>query len=117
MAIGFSLMSGLFLPLNFNSPYKATSIIDYWRRWHMTLSRFLRDYLYIPLGGNRFGSGRRYFNLAATMILGGLWHGAAWAFVMLGALHGGYLVINHAWDAVRKQIFGAFNDSGTQLGR
>src|SRR6201994_1623749 len=78
MAIGISLMFGIFLPLNFNSPYKATSIIDFWRRWHMTLSRFLRDYLYIPLGGNRRGTAMRYVNLMATMALGGLWHGAAW---------------------------------------
>jgi alginate O-acetyltransferase complex protein AlgI len=97
MAIGISLMFGIFLPLNFNSPYKATSIIDFWRRWHMTLSQFLRDYLYIPLGGNRHGSMLRYLNLAITMLLGGLWHGAAWTFVIWGALHGLYLCINHAW--------------------
>ena len=88
MAIGISLMFGVFLPLNFNSPYKATSIIDFWRRWHMTLSRFLRDYLYIPLGGNRRGRVLRYVNLMITMLLGGLWHGAAWTFVIWGALHG-----------------------------
>ncbi len=97
MAIGISLMFGIFLPLNFNSPYKATSIIDFWRRWHMTLSQFLRDYLYIPLGGNRHGSLLRYVNLMITMLLGGLWHGAAWTFVAWGALHGLYLCINHAW--------------------
>jgi alginate O-acetyltransferase complex protein AlgI len=97
MAIGISLMFGIFLPLNFNSPYKATSIIDFWRRWHMTLSQFLRDYLYIPLGGNRHGSLLRYVNLMITMLLGGLWHGAAWTFVIWGALHGLYLCINHAW--------------------
>ena len=97
MAIGISLMFGIFLPLNFNSPYKATSIIDFWRRWHMTLSQFLRDYLYIPLGGNRHGSVLRYVNLMITMLLGGLWHGAAWTFVLWGALHGLYLCINHAW--------------------
>src|SRR6201996_1928482 len=97
MAIGISLMFGIFLPLNFNSPYKAVSIIDFWRRWHMTLSQFLRDYLYIPLGGNRHGSVRRYVNLMITMLLGGLWHGAAWPFVAWGALHGIYLCINHAW--------------------
>ena len=77
MAIGLGLMFGIRLPLNFYSPYKATSIIDFWRRWHITLSRFLRDYLYIPLGGNRKGPRRRYVNLMATMLLGGLWHGAA----------------------------------------
>jgi alginate O-acetyltransferase complex protein AlgI len=98
MAIGISLMFGIFLPLNFNSPYKATSIIDFWRRWHMTLSQFLRDYLYIPLGGNRHGSVLRYVNLAITMLLGGLWHGAAWTFVIWGGLHGVYLCINHAWS-------------------
>ena len=98
MAIGISLMFGIFLPLNFNSPYKATSIIDFWRRWHMTLSQFLRDYLYIPLGGNRRGRILRYANLMITMVLGGLWHGAAWTFVAWGALHGAYLCINHAWN-------------------
>ena len=98
MAIGMSLMFGIFLPLNFNSPYKATSIIDFWRRWHMTLSQFLRDYLYIPLGGNRHGRVLRYVNLMITMLLGGLWHGAAWTFVVWGALHGIYLCINHAWN-------------------
>jgi D-alanyl-lipoteichoic acid acyltransferase DltB (MBOAT superfamily) len=98
MAIGMSLMFGIFLPLNFNSPYKATSIIDFWRRWHMTLSQFLRDYLYIPLGGNRHGRVLRYVNLMITMLLGGLWHGAAWTFVIWGALHGVYLCINHAWN-------------------
>jgi D-alanyl-lipoteichoic acid acyltransferase DltB (MBOAT superfamily) len=77
MAIGISLMFGVFLPLNFNSPYKATSIVDFWRRWHMSLSQFLRDYLYIPLGGNRHGLALRYTNLMITMVLGGLWHGAA----------------------------------------
>jgi alginate O-acetyltransferase complex protein AlgI len=97
MAIGISLMFGIFLPLNFNSPYKARNIIDFWRRWHMTLSQFLRDYLYIPLGGNRRGPTLRYVNLMVTMGLGGLWHGAAWTFVIWGALHGIYLCINHAW--------------------
>jgi len=100
MAIGSSLMFNIQLPLNFNSPYKAASIIDFWRRWHMTLSRFLRDYLYIPLGGNRKGRSRRYLNLLATMTLGGLWHGANWTFVAWGSLHGAYLIINHAWRAI-----------------
>jgi alginate O-acetyltransferase complex protein AlgI len=98
MAIGISLMFGIFLPLNFNSPYKAKNIIDFWRRWHITLSQFLRDYLYIPLGGNRHGPTLRYANLMVTMLLGGLWHGAAWTFVIWGALHGVYLCINHAWN-------------------
>jgi D-alanyl-lipoteichoic acid acyltransferase DltB (MBOAT superfamily) len=98
MAIGISLMFGVFLPLNFNSPYKSSSIIEFWRRWHMTLSQFLRDYLYIPLGGNRRGPLLRYVNLMITMLLGGLWHGAASTFVAWGALHGFYLCINHAWS-------------------
>ena len=105
MAIGLSLMFNVRLPLNFNSPYKATCIIDFWRRWHMTLSRFLRDYLYIPLGGSRLGTKRRYVNLMLTMLLGGLWHGAGWTFVIWGALHGFYLLVNHAWRAL-KQHFG-----------
>ncbi len=97
MAIGLARLFGVRLPLNFHSPYKATSIIDFWRRWHMTLSRFLRDYFYIPLGGSRRGPARRYLNLLVTMLLGGLWHGAAWTFVIWGGLHGVYLLINHAW--------------------
>lgn len=97
MAIGLSRMFNVKLPLNFNSPYKAASIIDFWRRWHMTLSTFLRDYLYIPLGGNRNGPARRHLNLMLTMLLGGLWHGAGWNFVLWGGLHGVYLVINHGW--------------------
>jgi D-alanyl-lipoteichoic acid acyltransferase DltB (MBOAT superfamily) len=103
MAIGLSRMFGVRLPLNFNSPYKSRNITEFWRRWHMTLSRFLRDYLYIPLGGNRHGRLRRHLNLLTTMVLGGLWHGAGWNFVIWGALHGGFLVINHAWqDACRR---------------
>ncbi len=97
MALGIALIFNIHLPINFNSPYKAASIIEFWRRWHMTLSRFLRDYLYIPLGGNRKGKLRRYLNLMATMLLGGLWHGAGWTFVWWGALHGIYLTINHLW--------------------
>ena len=101
MAIGLALMFGIRLPLNFNSPYKSLSIIDFWRRWHMTLSQFLRDYLYISLGGNRKGASRRYVNLLLTMLLGGLWHGAGWNFLIWGGLHGLYLVVNHGW---RNQI-------------
>ncbi len=97
MAIGISFMFGIRLPINFNSPYKATNIIDFWRRWHMTLSRFLLDYLYIPLGGSRKGPARRYTNLLITMALGGLWHGGSWTFLVWGLLHGVYLVANHAW--------------------
>src|SRR3979409_1277932 len=106
MLIVFSLMLGIFLPLNFNSPYKALSIIDFWRRWHMTLSQFLRDYLYIPLGGNRHGRVMRYVNLMITMVLGGLWHGAAWTFVAWGALHGVCLVVNHAWRYLTAHVGG-----------
>ena len=102
MAIGLSRMFGVILPLNFHSPYKSVNIIEFWRRWHMTLSRFLRDYLYIPLGGNRKGTPRRYLNLAVTMLLGGLWHGAGWTFVIWGGLHGIYLVINHGWHSLRR---------------
>jgi D-alanyl-lipoteichoic acid acyltransferase DltB (MBOAT superfamily) len=119
MAIGISLMFGIFLPLNFNSPYKATSIVDFWRRWHMTLSQFLRDYLYIPLGGNRRGRTLRYVNLMITMLLGGLWHGAAWTFVAWGALHGVYLCVNHAWSnygpAVAPRFAGVANAAGSML--
>jgi D-alanyl-lipoteichoic acid acyltransferase DltB (MBOAT superfamily) len=100
MAIGIAYMFGIRLPLNFHSPYQAASIIDFWRRWHMTLSRFLRDYLYVPLGGNRKGIPRRYVNLMITMLLGGLWHGAGWTFVIWGALHGAYLMANYAWRSV-----------------
>lgn len=103
MAIGLSRLFGVRLPLNFNSPYKSHNISEFWRRWHMTLSRFLRDYLYIPLGGNRHGDFRRRTNLMITMLLGGLWHGAGWNFVIWGALHGGFLVINQLWqDAARR---------------
>jgi alginate O-acetyltransferase complex protein AlgI len=104
MAIGLALLFGIRLPINFNSPYKAGNIIEFWRCWHMTLSRFLRDYLYIPLGGNRHGQLSRYTNLSITMLLGGLWHGAAWTFVIWGALHGIYLGVNHAWIAFRKRM-------------
>src|SRR5262249_25329472 len=100
MAIGLSLLVGVRLPLNFASPYKATSIVEFWIRWHMSLSQFLRDYLYIPLGGNRKGRARRYINLMLTMLLGGLWHGAGWTFVVWGGLHGLYLVANHLLRAV-----------------
>ncbi|MEO7242901.1 MAG: MBOAT family protein [Variovorax sp.] len=100
MAVGLSLCLGVRLPLNFRSPYKSTSIIEFWRRWHITLSNFLRDYLYVPLGGNRKGTTRRYANLMATMLLGGLWHGAAWTFVIWGALHGAFMMVNHFWHAL-----------------
>lgn len=104
MAIGLSRMFGVVLPLNFHSPYKSVNIIEFWRRWHMTLSRFLRDYLYFALGGNRKGTSRRYINLMATMLLGGLWHGAGWTFVIWGGLHGVFLSLNHAWHALRRRL-------------
>lgn len=97
MALGTARMFGFVLPENFMSPYEAASVIDFWRRWHMTLSRFLRDYIYIPLGGNRKGFGRQLTNMFVTMILGGLWHGANWTYVIWGAVHGLYLCVNHIW--------------------
>lgn len=93
MAIGLGLMMGFTFPVNFESPYRAQSITDFWRRWHISLSSFLRDYLYLPLGGNRLGKGRTYVNLCMTMLLGGLWHGAAWTFVCWGAYQGFWLVV------------------------
>jgi D-alanyl-lipoteichoic acid acyltransferase DltB (MBOAT superfamily) len=101
MAIGIGLLFGIRLPENFCSPYRATNMIDFWRRWHITLSKFLRDYLYIPLGGNRRGILIRYRNLMITMLLGGIWHGAGWTFLVWGALHGFYLTINHLWRDYR----------------
>ncbi len=98
MAIGIALLFNIKLPINFNSPYKARNIQDFWRRWHITLSRFLRDYVYIPLGGNKKGSFRTYSNLLATFVIGGLWHGAGWTFVFWGFLHGMALVIHRAWS-------------------
>jgi alginate O-acetyltransferase complex protein AlgI len=99
MAIGLARMLGIRMPANFNSPYQAQSIMEFWRRWHMTLSRFLRDYVYIPLGGNRIGHVRRYVNLMFVMLVGGLWHGAGWTFVIWGGLHGCYLLVAHAWQS------------------
>jgi alginate O-acetyltransferase complex protein AlgI len=98
MAIGLGLLFGIHLPVNFASPYKSKSIVEFWRRWHITLSRFLRNYIYIPLGGNRKGHPRRYLNLLITMGLGGLWHGAGWTFLAWGLLHGAYLIINNVWS-------------------
>ena len=106
MAIGLALLLGFRFPQNFDGPYTAVSLQDFWRRWHMTLSRWLRDYLYVPLGGNR-GSGRAtYRNLMITMVLGGLWHGAAWTFVAWGAIHGGFLSLEH-WRRQRREAQGA----------
>jgi len=101
MAIGGARFFGIILPRNFNAPYRAVSFIDFWRRWHMTLSRFLRDYLYIALGGNRRGESRRYVNLILTMTLGGIWHGAGYGFALWGLFHGALLVLNHGWRALR----------------
>lgn len=100
MAVGMGEMFGVRLPINFNSPYRSTSLIEFWRRWNMTLSSFLRDYLYIPLGGNRRGPMLRYLNLLVTMALGGLWHGAGWTFLAWGVFHGLFLAANHAWQRV-----------------
>jgi len=98
MAMGLSMLFGITLPLNFNSPYKATNIADFWKRWHMTLSRFLRDYVYIPLGGNRNGFATMLLALWATMFLGGLWHGAGWTFIVWGMMHGSLLVLHRLWQ-------------------
>jgi len=102
MAIGLGLLFNYNLPLNFNLPYRATSIIDFWRRWHMTLSAFLKNYLYIPLGGNRCSSHMR--NILITMFLGGLWHGAGWTFIFWGVLHGVFICINHLWRKTKIQL-------------
>lgn len=104
MAVGLARMFGIRIAYNFNSPYQATSIIDFWKRWHITLSTWLRDFLYIPLGGSRNGPVRRYANLMITMLVGGLWHGASWTFVVWGGLHGLYLMINHGWRAVSERV-------------
>ena len=93
MAIGLGLMLGFVFPKNFDSPYRASSITEFWHRWHLSLSHFLRDYLYIALGGNRRGQARTYANLILVMLIGGLWHGASWNFVLWGAIHGGMLAL------------------------
>lgn len=116
MAIGLSRLFGVRLPLNFDSPYKSVNIIDFWRRWHITLSRFLRDYLYFALGGNQKGQVRRYVNLVITMVLGGLWHGAGWTFVVWGGLHGFFLVVNHGWQQLRRAL-GQDIQRSTAIGR
>lgn len=104
IAIGSALLLGVRFPLNFNAPYKAHNVSDFWRRWHISLSTWLRDYLYISLGGNRRGRWRTYFNLMITMLLGGLWHGASWTFVVWGALHGGALAVTRAFQEVRARL-------------
>lgn len=101
MALGAALLFNIHLPPNFNSPYKARNIQDFWRRWHMTLSRFLRDYVYIPLGGNRYGDFITYRNLVLTFLIGGFWHGAGWTFIFWGFLHGAALVVQHMWGKLR----------------
>jgi len=103
IAIGIALLLGFRLPLNFNSPYKAVSITDFWRRWHISLSSWLRDYLYIPLGGNRKGKIRTYINLLITMLLGGLWHGASYRFIIWGGLHGLGLAVHKIWTELWKK--------------
>lgn len=97
MALGIALLFNIKLPINFDSPYKALDIQDFWRRWHITLSRFLRDYIYIPLGGNRYGTFQTYANLFTVFLIGGLWHGASWMFVIWGSLHGSAIVIHRIW--------------------
>jgi len=106
MAIGASKMFGIDLPINFNSPYKAINITDFWRRWHMTLGRFFRDYVYIPLGGNRKGLHRAQLNIVCVMLLSGLWHGAGWTFIIWGALHASMSVINNYWRFFREHYLG-----------
>ncbi len=101
MAVGLALLFNLYLPINFAAPLRATSIIDLWRRWHISLSRFLRDFVYVPLGGSKAGATRRHVNLFVTMVLGGLWHGANWTFILWGAFHGVLLIFNHAWKSIR----------------
>ena len=106
MAIGVALLFNIKLPINFNSPYKAKNIQDFWRRWHITLSRFLKDYIYIPLGGNRKGEFRTYSNLMITFIIGGIWHGAGWTFLFWGFLHGLALVIHRFWNRLGFRLWG-----------
>jgi alginate O-acetyltransferase complex protein AlgI len=115
MAIGLALLLGFRFPDNFDRPYAACSLQDFWRRWHMTLSRWLRDYLYIPLGGSRRGLRRTYLNLMLTMVLGGLWHGAAWTFVIWGGIHGGGLAIQRWWSGRRTWRGSALRRAGCRL--
>ncbi|MBT5230820.1 MAG: MBOAT family protein [Methylococcales bacterium] len=104
MAIGLALLFNIRLPINFNSPYKALDIQAFWRRWHMTLSRFLRDYIYIPLGGNRKGEWLLAVNLFVTFLIGGLWHGAGWQFFMWGAMHGAAIVLFRFWAKLHIEL-------------
>jgi alginate O-acetyltransferase complex protein AlgI len=104
MAIGAALLFNIWLPINFNSPYKSADLADFWTRWHITLGRWFREYLYIPLGGNRFGKSQTLRNLFVVMFLGGLWHGASWTFVLWGLLHGAGLAIHRLWSALQKPL-------------
>jgi alginate O-acetyltransferase complex protein AlgI len=113
MAVGLGLLFGLHIPQNFNAPYRAVGIADFWRRWHMSLSRWLRDYLYIPLGGNRKGEARTYLNLLVTMLLGGLWHGANWTFVVWGAYQGILLALGKLLGPVLAPLPEALRRAGT----
>ena len=115
MAIGLARMVGFRLPENFRSPYKSCNLIDFWRRWHITLSRFLREYLYNPLGGNRGTIVGRYRNLLIVMLLGGLWHGAAWTFIVWGCIHGVGLTLNHLWVRLRRRFFASVPRSIMQI--
>jgi alginate O-acetyltransferase complex protein AlgI len=103
MAIGLSRMFGVAIPINFNSPFQAFNITEFWQRWHITLTRFLGDYLFVPMGGRRRSAARRAFALLATMLLAGLWHGAGWTFIAFGGLHGSYLLIHHNWRTMRRK--------------
>lgn len=116
MGRGSALMLGFALPDNFNFPYVATSLSDFWKRWHISLSSWLRDYLYIPLGGGRCSDARKYFNLLTTMVLGGLWHGAAWHFVVWGAIHGAGLVVSHLYGDLTKKVTLLRNFHASSLG-
>ncbi|MEH6456379.1 MAG: MBOAT family O-acyltransferase [Cocleimonas sp.] len=109
MAIGLAILFNIQLPINFNSPYKSFNIQDFWRRWHVTLSRFLRDYIYIPLGGNKKGSGNTYLNLMATFIIGGIWHGAGWNFLFWGGLHGAAISLHRLWQVQGIRLWGWFS--------
>jgi D-alanyl-lipoteichoic acid acyltransferase DltB (MBOAT superfamily) len=104
IASGCAMLLGYSFPRNFNAPYYATDPQDFWRRWHISLSSWLRDYLYIPLGGSHHGVARTYFNLFITMVLGGLWHGANWTFVIWGALHGAYLITHRYWSGLNSPL-------------
>jgi D-alanyl-lipoteichoic acid acyltransferase DltB (MBOAT superfamily) len=117
MAIGLARMFGVRLPLNFHSPYKAASISELWQRWHMTLSRFLREYVFVPLGGHRKSALRRYWSLFATMVLCGVWHGAGWTYVVFGVLHGFYLCANQGWRSLRRRWNGGRKPRATRWGR